>query len=639
MLLTNVVIAAGALVVGGKAYVEKQRKKKTPWSAYARKIEGKRKKGLAEAAKNVAQKSQETAAEFAQMPRAVVETAKNVAQKSQETAAEFAVELGYVRRYWRPYWGQGALAVGCLLSYQGVRMVGAYALKTVVDGVIVTQAFNPLSMPLLGALAVGFPVGVWLNLKGEQLAARLNSYIANDLRADLFAHLQKLSFTFFKESQPGDISSRFVSDVALLIDVIGTPFIWLVSGLVTAMVTLPQLFLMDWRLATLVFAPLPVAVWFASYLGPGVINASYKFKRSEGAINNLVQERVRVQPMVHSFEAQEIAQGRFGEELKLLVEQQYQSSWEVSRLRVSGSHFLFFSEVLATLAGGLFVVNHMMSVGSLIAFLALFNIIIKNLSNVMEWRLPFMLNAGGAARRLGEILSQEPSVVDAADAYPLPPFREAIRFEGVSFSYNEERAPLHDINFTIKAGQHVAILGTNGAGKSTILSLLMRFYDAKRGTITFDGHDIRHITQSSLRAQMSMVFQEPLLFDATISENIQIAKPDATHDEIVAAAQEAQIHDFIIGLPAGYQTRIGEAGGLLSRGQKQKMAIARALLRNPAILILDEVTNGLDAQAQTAIQQTINAIVGGRTVISITHHAAELEHVDQIITVEEGRVV
>ena len=161
MLLTNVVIAAGALVVGGKAYVEKQRKKKTPWSAYARKIEGKRKKGLAEAAKNVAQKSQETAAEFAQMPLAVVDTAKNVAQKSQETAAEFAIELGYVRRYWRPYWGQGALAVGCLLSYQGVRMVGAYALKTVVDGVIVTQAFNPLSMPLLGALAVGFPVGVW----------------------------------------------------------------------------------------------------------------------------------------------------------------------------------------------------------------------------------------------------------------------------------------------------------------------------------------------------------------------------------------------------------------------------------------------------------------------------------------------
>ena len=624
MLLTSVVLAGGALAVGGKVYVERQREKKTPWTVAARKMAEKRKKRPG----------------FRLVPQAIINTAEHVVQQSEETAAELAVEVGYIQRYWRPYWRQGALAVGFLLSSQGVQMVGAYLLKTVVDGVTATQALNPLMLPLLGgAFLVGYPVGVWLNLKGEELSARLNSYIANDLRADLFTHLQTLSPAFFKESQPGDVSSRFVSEISQIIDAIGTPFIWGISAFATLMVTFPQLFLIDWRLAMLVFGPLPVAILFASYLGPRAIRASYQYKQSEGAVNNFVQESIHVQPLIYSFEAQENVGGRFDERLEPLIEGQYQTSWKFAQLRVSGAQFLFLCQVLATAGGGLLVVNQMMSAGSLVAFLALLNISTSRFSRVIEWQIPMMVKAGGAARRLEEIFAQKPTVVDAPDAYPLPPFREAIRFEGVSFSYNEQQTHLEDINFTIKAGQHVAIVGPNGAGKSTILSLLMRFYDSKAGTITFDGQDIRDVTQSSLRSQMSIVFQEPLLFDATIAQNIQISKPDASHDEIVAATQEAQIHDFIIGLPAGYQTAIGEGGGKLSRGQKQKIAIARALLRNPRILILDEVTNGLDANAREAMQQTINAIVGGRTVITITHHTTQLQGVDQIIRLKAGRLV
>ncbi len=498
----------------------------------------------------------------------------------------------------------------------------------------------PLALPLLGgALLVGFPLGVWLKLKGEGVTARVNSYIANDLRVDLFAHLQTLSPAFFSSSQPGDLSSRFVTDLDLLTDGIGFEFIRALSGVTTLMLILPQLFFINWRLAMLVFSPLPVAILFASYLGPRAIKATYQFKKSEGVINHFVQESIHVQPMVYSFEAQEMVSGRLGERLELLVTQQYESSWQVALLRVSSAELLYLCQVLATVAGGVLVINQMMGAGSLVAFLALLHIINSKLSGVMEWNLPIIIHAAGAGRRLEEILSQQPSVVDAPDAYVLPPVSVAIRFERVSFSYNKQQTHLDDINFTIRAGQHVAIVGPNGAGKSTILSLLMRFYDTNEGSITFDGHDVRHVTQSSLRSQMSIVFQEPLLFDATIAQNIRIAKPDASDDEIVAAAQEAQIHDFIVGLPAGYQTVIGERGGKLSRGQKQKIAIARALLRNPAILILDEVTNGLDSTAQAAIKQTIKAIVGGRTVISITHHTAELEQVDQIITLKEGRVV
>ena len=622
-------LGAGTVGAGVKVYRDNKRKREYPWSVAAERIVKKRKKQTL---------ATQLTKYVSKMPQAVPAARQKVVEHIEPTVAALGLEQKYIQHYWRPYWRQGTLIMGCLFSYQGMRMVAAYLVKVVVDGAAGMSGLQML--PLLGGtLVIAYPLGLWLSTKAEQLIARVQSGISNEVRADLFTHLQTLSLGFFKTSQPGDVSSRFISDLDKFIQAISYNFIYAAFRLTTVGLVFAQLWLLEWHLALLVFGPLPIAVWLYNYMGPQAVEAVYRFKGSEGTVNNLVQENVHVQPMIKSFEAQDIFGERFEEGLELLADQQYEALFKNSLLRVIGVQSLFFCEVAATVGGAMLVLNQVMTPGSLVAFLALWAIAKSNFSAAVQYDIPDLLSAAGAGQRLEDIMLHTPAIVDSPDAYALPPFREAIRFESVSFSYNERQTNLDGASFTIPAGQHVAIVGANGAGKSTILNLLMRFYDPDAGRITFDGHDIRGVTRSSLRSQMSIVFQQPLLFDTTIANNIRVAKPDASEEEIVVAAQQAQIHDFIVGLPAGYETVVGEGGGALSGGQKQKIAIARALLRDPVILILDEVTNGLDAKSQAGLMEAINGIIGGRTVITITHHDAELEHVDQILMLQGGRIV
>ncbi|MEM7115840.1 MAG: ABC transporter ATP-binding protein [Chloroflexota bacterium] len=572
------------------------------------------------------------------------EEAVALRQQTRLTLAALHVELRYIERYWKPYWKAGALLVSSLLAYKLMYLGVAYGLMTVVDSITTvgaTAASSGLTSLYTwgGALLLGFPLVWWLNLSSEKIIAQVSSYIANDLRADLFDHLQTLSYAFFKHSKPGDLSARFSSDTNLLLDAIGRRFIVVVASLLGLVITVPTLFIISWRLSVVVFLLFPLVIIALLVIAPQLIEATYLFKQTEGAVGNLVQESIHVQPAVKSFGVETAVSARFADRLDQLTETRYAALYQLALLRVSATQYLLITEILSAIAGGALVLNGIISAGALVAFLLVVDVARHDLSDIMKWNLPFMVYAMGAGQRLDEVLTETAVVSDMPDAYPLPPFQQAIRFEQVSFRYNDQQTGLHNVDFTIYAGQHIAIVGTNGAGKSTILSLLLRFYDVENGRITLDKHDIRDVTQASLRNQIAIVFQQPYLFDATIGNNIRLAQPTANDEEIIAAAQQAQIHDFITTLPNGYDTMIGEGGDLLSGGQKQKIAIARALLRNPAILIFDEVTSGLDTASRAAVNRTITANAAGRTVISITHDLGEIAAVDQIFVLENGRLV
>lgn len=572
------------------------------------------------------------------------EEAVALRQQTRLTLAALRVELRYIERYWKPYWKAGALLVGSLLAYKLMYLGVAYGLMTVVDsvtavGATATNAGLSSLYTWGGALLLGFPLVWWLNLSSEKIIAQVSSYIANDLRADLFNHLQTLSYAFFKHSQPGDLSARFSSDTNLLLDAIGRRFIVVVASLLGLVITVPTLFIISWRLSAVVFLLFPLVIIAILIIAPQLIEATYLFKQTEGAVGNLVQESIHVQPAVKSFGVETAVSTRFAERLEQLTETRYAALYQLALLRVSATQYLLITEILSAIAGGALVLNGVMSAGALVAFLLVVDVARHDLSDIVKWNLPFMVYAMGAGQRLDEVLTETAVVSDTLNAQPLPPFQEAIRFEQVNFRYSDQQAGLHNVDFTIQAGHHVALVGSNGAGKSTVLSLLLRFYDVANGRITLDDHDIRNVTQASLRDQISIVFQQPYLFDATVGDNIRLAQPTASDEAIIAAAQQAQIHDFITTLPDGYDTIIGEGGDLLSGGQKQKIAIARALLRNPAILIFDEVTSGLDTASRAAVNRTIAANAAGRTVISITHDLEEITAVDQILVLENGRLV
>jgi ATP-binding cassette subfamily B protein len=278
------------------------------------------------------------------------------------------------------------------------------------------------------------------------------------------------------------------------------------------------------------------------------------------------------------------------------------------------------------------------TIGTLAAFQAIF----LSMSTYLTWvtqYMPQIIQAAGSVERLEEIMREVPEVADAPDAVPLPGFARNIRLNNVTFGYTPAANNLENVSITIKRGERVAFVGASGSGKSTILNLVMRFYDPQAGSVTIDGIDVRHITQASLRARMGVVFQESFLFNLTIRENLRLGRADATDAEIEAAARAAEIHEAIMEMPQGYDTMVGERGGTLSGGQRQRLAIARALLNDPEILILDEATSALDPVTEEAISATLEQVGRSRTVLMVSHRLASVRHMDRIVVLDHGRII
>lgn len=547
--------------------------------------------------------------------------------------------------YWRPHWGLG-LGVAALLLLQQTYLTSFYfSLKFIIDAVVFAAGGTLLSNFLL-ALLGGLVLVVGVEIAHELIKARAASVILNDVRRQLFAQLQRLSANFYTHAAGGNVVARFTSDLAVLKQGLVDGVVELVEHGLGFGLGMVALFALQWQLALVLALTLGVGYWILTrWVAPRAYAAAYQLKRGEGHLAGLVQENVRGQPVVRAFGLQALMQTRFEHTLHAFAAPQTSALFWTQLMGMFGASLLISAEVFVVLIGALLILQGQMTLGTLTAFALLLATSGRHLQSILRHIVPDIIAAGSGLRRIEEVLRERPAVSEFPAALPLPRLSRAIQLEQVSFRYAPDQDPvLHNLSLAIPAGLFVGIVGPSGAGKTTLLHLLTRAYDVTAGRITLDGHDLRTVALPSLWGQIGVVAQETFLFDMSIRDNLRLARPNATDAEISAAAQAAEIHPLILALPNGYDTSVGEAGAFLSAGQRQRLAIARALLRDPALLLLDEATSALDANAEAALLTTLQRIRTGpgpvpRTIIFVTHRLPAVQHADHIFVLDQGQLL
>jgi ATP-binding cassette subfamily B protein len=530
------------------------------------------------------------------------------------------------------------LTITFLFLQQGFHTVFAYSLKLIIDNVLNTTNNPPLSWILVGVL-IAFVIMTGATMGGEYVNARANALILNDIRRRMHLQLQRLSADFYIKTRLGDILTRFSGDIKALEAGYTQAFLNTILTGLGLLINIPFLFYLEWRLALLAVFTLPILLAVVSRLVTRSISASIQLRESEAEVVNMVQETVRAQQIIKTFVLETLISEKFDEKLDHLGHTTIQSRFTIALISKTSSLGVLLIQLMITIFGAILAYYGQISIGVFVSFMTILSAVTKDVYEFAKKVVPIMIEAAGSVGRIEDLLETPILIQDLPDAEVLKTFEHHIQFADVHFSYTGEHANLNQVNLTIPAGKSVVFVGTSGSGKSTLLSLIMRFYDPQAGVIHFDGQNIRQITQKSLRAQMSAVFQENYLFNASIRENIRLGRPGASDAEIENAARAAEIHDMILSLPDGYDTLVGEGGGRLSGGQRQRMAIARAILSNPKILLLDEATSALDPGTEAAVNATLTRLAKDRTMISITHRLMSAREADQIFVLHNGKLV
>ncbi|MCX7967620.1 MAG: ABC transporter ATP-binding protein/permease [Armatimonadetes bacterium] len=470
------------------------------------------------------------------------------------------------------------------------------------------------------------------------LANNIAQKVVLDLRRRLYSHLQLMPPSFFEHERTGQLLARVVNDVAALQSLVTIGIEELVSAPVLIIGSLVMMIVISPPLTIIALILLPLIGWLMWSLGRKLRKASYEIQVALGNLTVLLRESFGAIKLVQAFGAEEQALNQFDQRNR----QVYQHALRAIRLRTMLSPSV---ELIGTLGvtigvfiGGVLVIQGWLNPQSLLAFMIYFYTLASSTRKLTQIQA-VREQVAGAAERIFQVLDVQPTITDDPNAVDLPEVKGEIVFESVRFRYPGGDEVLKGVSFRIRAGEKVAIVGPSGVGKTTIVTLLMRFHDPTAGRILLDGHDLRKIRLRSLRRHIGLVLQDTFVIDGTVRENITLGNPDATEEEIVEAAKLANAHDFIERLPNGYETWVGEGGAFLSVGQRQRIALARALLKKPAILILDEVTSHLDAESEAAVQQAIERAMQGRTVIFIAHRLSTVRNADRILVLQDGQIV
>ncbi|RMH01468.1 MAG: ABC transporter ATP-binding protein [Chloroflexi bacterium] len=541
--------------------------------------------------------------------------------------------LQYLRPYHRKLIAAIILMVtSSLLSVAQPLIIGRAIDDGIRGGSLTTLRFWTIAFILAA-------VGEWISNRSRiSLMAYVGTKVVADFRSHLFRHLHTLTLNFYNNYSIGRLMSRLISDVGVLQDFIT----WSITGLFRSFFTLTgiiiAMLILNWRLALVAFAVLPLMIILTNYWRVRV-RAAYRATRQRlSLINGYLNESISGIRVTKSFTREEMNARQFDD----LNRSFFNANVNATRLAAVFFPGVDFMGSLATAlvvgVGGWLVLGNALTTGTLIAFVLYVNRFFEPIRELAQRYNVFQATMA-ASERVFNLLDTKPDITDAPDAIQLPPIKGHVVFEDVSFAYKDGEPVLRNIYLTAEPGQTIALVGETGAGKSTIIRLLARFFDVTNGRITIDGYDIRQVTRASLRSQLGVVLQDTFLFTGTIADNIRYGRLDATDEEIIAAAKAVGAHEFISKLPEGYETEVGENGVNLSVGQRQIISFARALLANPRILILDEATSSVDTTTEKQIQKALARLLDGRTSFVIAHRLSTIVNADQIVVLDNGRIV
>ena len=546
-------------------------------------------------------------------------------------------DYGRLLQYVRPYSSRMALAAIALVVGTTLGLLMPLVVKNVVDVVFVERDLALLNR-FAALLVVIFLAQALFSFVNRYNLGFVGERVVTDLRRQLFQHLMGLSLGFFADRRTGEIVSRLTNDVTTLQAAVTENLINLLRQTLTLAGGVIFLFWLDWRLTSLILVGIPIVTLTMVYLGRKIRRASVQVQDNLAEASAVLEESVGGIRVVKSFAREAYELARFSASIEATF------AAAMRRVRISAVlapiiGFMAFMSITITLWFGSYqVILGRLSPGDLIAYL-IYTMLVAGPIAAFSGLYGQFQAALGATQRLFEFLDIRPEITDAPKAVPLPEIVGQVTFEQVSFEYESAIPVLHDVSLTVKPGQVVALVGPSGAGKTTLVNLIPRFYDVTGGRITIDGQDIRQVTGLSLRQQIGIVPQEAVLFSGTITENIRYGKLESTQAEIEAAARAANAHKFIVEMPRGYDTLVGERGIKLSGGQRQRLAIARAILKDPRILILDEATSSLDSEAEHLVQEALERLMKSRTTFVIAHRLSTIVKADWILVLDRGRIV
>jgi ABC-type multidrug transport system fused ATPase/permease subunit len=553
-------------------------------------------------------------------------------------------------RHLKTYWKWFLLAYCALFASVAMTLLRPWPLKLILDHVLLDKQLPPLlarlaaligrdKLDLLALLSAGIVAIIFLeglfSFARKYYMSGAGEKMINDIRQEAFGHLQTLGHG---RGSSGDLIVRLTSDIHSLKLLLTRYLQTLVDFLFTFVGISVTMFLLDWRLTLLALVVTP-PLYAVSLYSSGRIEELVRQKRArESEVASLLQETVTSQEIVQAFAREEEEKERFAEEADESLKASMGSIRLSKGFEKAVRLIMAVGTALVVYYGARRVLAGEVTPGDLIVFTAYLRDLYRPVGGFSELILDFA-GALVSGERIAEILEAKVEVTEAPDAVEAPPFRGEVAFEGVTFGYAPGSPVLQDLSFAVRPGQRVALIGSSGTGKTTIVNLLLRFYDPWEGRIRIDGEDIRRYKIKSLREQISVVLQETLLFRRTVRENIAYGKPDASLAEITAAAKAAQADGFITKMPRGYETFLEERGGNLSGGQRQRIALARAILKDTPIFILDEPVTGLDAETEARLNRTLDRLMRGKTSFIVAHRFSTVMSADLILLIEEGRVV
>jgi ATP-binding cassette, subfamily B, bacterial len=554
---------------------------------------------------------------------------------------ETTSDTARIARLFRPYRARLSSVLALIGLSAGLSMISPFLLREVLDNAIPERDTTLLTWLVAGMVAISIATGA-LGVAQTWLSNLVGQRVMHDLRAAVYRHLQRLSLAFFTRTRTGEVQSRIANDIGGVQNVVTSTATSIVSNVTTVLATIVAMFALDWRLAAFSLALLPFFVWLTRRVGRERKRITAERQGRLADMSSLVAESLSVSGILLGKtmgRAPELAE-RFTRESADLADLEVRSRmagrWRMASVQMA---FAIMPALVYWFAGwSIAQGGAAISIGTVVAFTTLQTRLFFPLQSLLSVGIDVQTSLA-LFHRIFEYLDLPVDITEREDARELGDVRGEVRFEGVSFAYDVDTAPiLEGVDLVVPAGSTTAIVGETGSGKTTMGYLVARLYDPTAGRVAVDGVDIRDLTFASLADTVGLVSQETYLFHASVADNLRFAKPDATDAELEQAARAAQIHDLIAALPDGYDTIVGERGYRFSGGEKQRIAIARTVLRNPPVLVLDEATSALDNETERAVQEALDRLAEGRTTLAIAHRLSTIREADEIVVLDRGRI-